>query len=342
MIVGAVTLVTFAITLILLQTVSGIGLISGDYIRLLMIMVATLFYLAIFAAVGTIASIKLHHSSTSLTVLLFLWFLVAILQPNVSTYLASELKTVPRLEDIKPTLDVASDSYLQELERLQTQYETILNDPSKRKLTEGVTSWGRLMMYTAMPDADYEILQYAIKQTQIYRKSVGAADREWQLYKSLYLDKLDRQLEWKRLIDLISPAALFTHAAAVLSRTEIDNFEDFMNQVREFRTQYIAYLDGKGVFSSNARLFFSRLTREQIDPRETERRLAQYAKDPSTISWIRDQSPLDLTDSPMFRTQAYAVLDDVGKASRALFLLILYAVVLLALSGWGLRAYDVR
>jgi len=341
MIVAVVAVLTFVITLIVLQAVSRIALSSGDYLRAFIILVATLLYLAIFAILGSLASIRLHHSSTSLIVLLFLWFVVAILQPNASTYLASELKTVPRLEDIKPTLDAASESYLAELERLQGQYATILNDRSRQKYIEVQMAWGQTYLYMALADADYEILEYAIKQAQIYRKSVGAADGEWQLYKSLYLDKLDRQLHWKRLIDLISPAALFTHSAAVLSRTDIDNFEDFMKQAREFRNQYIGYLDGKGVFSTNAHLFFSRLTREQIDPAETERRLAQYAKDPSTIAWIRNQPPLDLTDSPRFKTQAYAVLDDVGKAGGTLFLLILYAVVLLALSDWSLRAYDV-
>ncbi|MDZ7305419.1 MAG: DUF3526 domain-containing protein, partial [candidate division KSB1 bacterium] len=201
---------------------------------------------------------------------------------------------------------------------------------------------GNVPVYVIVADADYKILEYLIKQTQLYRKTFDTAEKEWQLYKRLYLDKLDEQLRWKRLLELSSPAALFKHAVSVLSRTDIDNAEAFLEQTRQYRQQYLAYLDQKGVFSSNAHLYFSRLRREQIDPVDTAQRLAQYAKDPNSIPWTRNQPPLDLADAPVFKVQAAALVEDLAKAIRNLLPMMIYFVVFLIWAAAALKSYDVR
>jgi len=342
LIVAAVVLVTFSVALLLVQAFSGIALTTEHYVRSLLILAVSFVYLSTFAALGTCASIWFRHSSTALAVSLLAWLIVAILQPNINNYLVAEFGSTPRLADIRPTLEKAKNSYLEELEQLQIQYKYLLADQSKSRFFEGVTRIGTVDIYSVVADADYEILQYLVKQTQTYRRSAQAADREWDLYRSLYLSRLDAQLHWKRLLELSSPASLFTHGVSILSRTDIDNVEDFLERARQYRQQYLAYLDQKGVFSTNAHLFFSRLRGEDLDPQATASRLAEYSRDPHRIPWIEKQSPLDLTDAPLFGARESMLIPDCKKAAATALPLILYFTLLVILAGKSVRVYDAR
>lgn len=340
-VVAVGVVLTFAVALILIQTFYGVALSSEDYARAGLILVTAWLYLVIFAVLGIWASIK-FCSSTSLTVLLFVWFVAGLLHPDLNTFVISELGRAPRFADVQPAIEEANRSYIPGLETLQTQYSVVLNDKSKHKFFEASKPLGNVPLYLVVADADYEILEYLIKQTQSYHNVVEAADKGWKLYQGLYLEKLEAQLRWKRLLDLSSPAALFKHAVAVLSRTDIDNTEAFLEQARQYRIQYLAYLDRKNVFSNNAYLFFSRLRRDQIDPVDTARRLAQYAKDPSLIPWTRNQPPLDLADAPAFTAQASPLGHDLVRGTRGFLPLLVYFVLLLVGATASLKTYDVR
>lgn len=341
-IVAAVVVVTFSIALLSVQVFSGIALETEYYARSLLILLISFLYLSIFAVLGTCASIWFQQSSSSLAVSLLIWLVVGFLQPNVNRYLVSEFGSTPRLDDLRPTLAEARNSYLKELERLQAQYGHLLADRSKLRYIQGQTSIGTVILPHIAVDADYAILQYLIKQVQAYRESARSADTEWGLYKSLYLDRLETQLRWKRLLELFSPAALFTRSISVISRTDIDNVEDFLYQAREYRQQYLAYLDQKGIFSTNAQLFFSRLSREDIDPSATAWRLAQYAKDPNRIPWIQNQSPLDLSDAPVFGARKPMLITDSEEAARTVLPLIIYIALLVIWTGRSFSVYDPR
>ncbi|MDZ7305134.1 MAG: ABC transporter permease, partial [candidate division KSB1 bacterium] len=180
MVVTIGVFLTFAIALILAQALYGIAMSSEDYVRVILILATTLLYLAIFAVLGTLASIK-FSSSTSLTVLLFVWFVVGILHPDLNTFAVSELGSTPRFADLEPALDEASYSYAADLEKLQAQYGAVLNDKSKQKFFESATNVGNVPVYVIVADADYKILEYLIKQTQLYRKTFDTAEKEWQL-----------------------------------------------------------------------------------------------------------------------------------------------------------------
>ncbi|MGB9586598.1 MAG: ABC transporter permease subunit [Armatimonadota bacterium] len=339
LIVSTATVMLFGIVLILMPTVLGITLSIDDYLRVLLIAVATLLYVSIFAALGTLASLIFHRSSTSLTASLFIWFFLSVLQPNLNTYLAAEFSPTPRLDDIRPALDEEYRLFFLKLKLLQAEDSTILNNSAKRKFIEGSIQYGPVVMYTPVADADYDVLKSLIRQVQAYRDIGEAADNEWSLYRTVYLSKLDKQLRHKRMLDLLSPAALLAHATSVFARTDIDNYEDFLSQAREYRKRWVEYLDSKGIFSTNAQLFFSRLTKDQIDAAATARRIAKYEKDPDSVPWTQNMEPLDLRDAPAFKPKDTA---DFSNAILPIFVLILYSAILIQHAERRLGTYDVR
>lgn len=336
LIVAAMVVMTFGIATLFLQTVASIYFSGADYARVFFAAIDSILYLWVFAVFGILVSIKFSSSSASLTTLLFVWLFVAILQPNLNKYLASEYTKIPRLSDIQPALSEASSSYEKKMEELKRSRGNVMRDADRR-----IGSMGGDILYTVLPDAHYDQLQYMIAQVRLYGNSMRSADDEWNLYRHLYLDKLDSQLHFERLLELFAPAGTFSHSVSILCGTDIDNLDRFMGQAREYRREYLRYLDEKGVFSNNAQLFFSRLTSNEINPDATARRFALYAKDPSEIPQPDKLPPLGLSDAPGFADRKFSLSSDLGRAALEAIPLVVFFLGLLVWAGEEMRKYQV-
>ncbi len=341
-VVSFMVVISFAISLLFLQTVTGIHFSGADYARVLLAVIDSVLYLSVFVALGILVSIKFGSSSASLTTLLFIWLFVAILQPNLNRYLASEYTAIPRMADIQPTLNEVVNADSKDLDNLSRESGIIMRDQPKKAFVQRSGSLGNTQVYFVVPDAQYDQLKYLIEQTKLYRKcAVGFADDQWRLYRTLYLDKLDRQLHFERFLELFAPASSFTHTISILCGTGIDNLDEFMSRAREYRREYIRYLDSKGVFSNNARLFFSRLTSEDINPNAAAIRFARYEKDPESIPRLNNMPPLNLADAPVFTDLQFNPINDLGRAGVAAIPLIVFFLALVVWAGAEMRKYRV-
>ncbi|MFI5250910.1 MAG: ABC transporter permease [Bacteroidota bacterium] len=347
MILGVVVFLTYLITLLSLRFSMGFILTPEYFIRIFGMAFTTLIYLGLFAALGIYCSIKLRSSSTSLALLLFIWFFLTLLQPNLNIYIASELESKQWIFSIRSALNNYTCDAQSDLERLQKDNRNILHDNSKQKYSEGslmISSTGSepIVMFTAVGDADYDILNYTMQQVRLYRGLGSCADKQYDLAKNLYIDHLDKQVGWKRSLDYLSPAGIFAHSIAILSRTDIDNIDEFFSEAQKFRNQYVSYLDGKGVFTKDPQLFFTRLSKDQIDPMATQARFAGYKKDPKLIPMISEQSSLNMKDAPTFRPEESETATDVLKAAQTLWPILFCFVIVFFLSGRSIKTYDPR
>ena len=341
-IVGVVVILTFVVALLLLGLISDITLAAGDYLRVLMMAVSTFIYLSIFAALGMLGSMRLRHSATSLTVMTVVWFFVCILQPNLNTYTANKINQLTAGKPVPAQAPNADMDFLKRLEGLAARYHAVLSDSTKKRYAEGSIDFGSAQIYTPLADADYDILEYTMQAVPIYRQSAEDAEKMYEFNTGSRERERARLLSWKQMLELISPAAFFTHSIAVLSRTDYDNVQDFYKHVHQYRLQYLTYLDEKGVFSVNAQLFFTRLRKDQIDRASTMRRLAQYEKDSASIPWPRLQPPLDVSDAPIFGGEESSVLTDAGKSAEKLASVPFFLIILFLWAGRTLRRYDPR
>lgn len=342
MIVGFGVLLAFLIGAVFLQVFFDIVLGVDEYMRLALIVMLSLLYLSFFACIGALISITLKHTSTSLVASLLLWFVIVVVQPNLHTYIASEFVNIPRLEDIQPSLAETRKPFTAEISRLQKDFESVLSDHSKRRYVVGTISYGDVTLYTHVLDADYEFLIYLMKQSEAYRLIAECAKEEWKLYQHLYKDRLADQLRWKNTLDFFSPAAILTRVTSLLARTDVDNYETLLEQGRQYWGQYIEYLDRKGVFSTNAQLFFSHFRREEIDPLATQLRFAQYAKDPASIPNPDNLPRPDLSDAPVLAMRETPIGKDLGHALAALFVLLFYCAAVLIWNSRKLQQFDLR
>jgi hypothetical protein len=212
-------------------------------------------------------------------------------------------------------------------------------DEEDQAVTKGKVIYGGGMRIT---DAEYEVLDHALRKVQFQPKYVQAAEDGWKRYQQLYLEPLEKQASFKYALDLFSPAAMFKRSASILSRTDVTNYETFFQEARRYRSQCIEYLDHKAVYTINAHLFFSRLKKEDIHPEATARRIKLYQQDPSLVPWIHSLPPLDLSDAPTFQPTEASFLADISRISLHVGLLLFSSIVLAVAAVGPLSRYDVR
>jgi ABC-type transport system involved in multi-copper enzyme maturation permease subunit len=346
MVLAAVATVTTAFGLLTVQAFANLLFSFHQFVQASLFLVTTILYLTIFAMIGTFTSVICQRSSTSLVLALFAWFFIAVVQPEINTFLASELSPVSKLEEIQSALDQPSQAVYEEFGRLEKENASFLNDPTGyKKRFRGVhlqTGVGSAKIYPVVTDGDFPFLEYLIKQVALQRKLVDAASEEWRIYHHLYIEPLDKQLAIRRSLDNFSPAALYRRAASLFSSTDIVHYEGFFDNARKYRNECVAYLDEKGVFTSNAQLYFSRLNKADVNPVDTERRVAQYQADKNSIPWVEQQSPLDLRDAPVFRASTMSILTLIERAGSTFALMLLYLLLMAALTFHYVEKYDIR
>ena len=347
LVLAAVVALTFLTTLLVLRLSSEVSFGMSDMVRITGVALATMIYLAFFALLGMLISLLFQHSSTSLVVLLFSWFFLAVFQPNLNTYVVSEAGGTGWIQTAQAGMASADCGVYDELEKYEKDHGDPRSDRSKPMYFGGPGAsksqyYGTFSLYPEVTDADFGVLQYLIGQIQIYRKFGDCAERSFNAYRTYYRSHLERQLRFKRALDLFSPAALYSRSAAVLSMTDADNLESFLDAARQYRTAYVGFLDRKGLFSSNAQLYFSRLSRDQIDKTATDERMARYRQDPESVPYLSKAPPLDLSDAPVFAWRQTDPGDDVREGARTLFPLYALSMALCALIVWRLRSYDPR
>lgn len=351
MILGVVVCLIYLVALIMLRGFSGITLSAEEYARVAIMAAVTLLYLGTFTALGIFSSIMLHRSSISLAVLLFVWFFVAVFQPNLNTYITSEIANRHWIQEYFAAAGKTECGNERALADLGKTHGNLFQNPerhiygeqqSRTRSTYLGTSFGPVVMRTVVTDADYNILDFMIQQVRLYRRLGDCADQDYGIYKHLFSDRLDNELHRKRALDMFSPAALFNHATGILSQTDIDNIDAFFEQARSYRNQYLAYLDRRGIFSTDAQLYFSRLPKEQIDPVATAARIAHYDKDTSMIPWISNQASLDLRDTPAFGVRESNIISDTMKTAPIMGLFLLYLAGMFIITGWSIKSYDPR
>jgi hypothetical protein len=142
--------------------------------------------------------------------------------------------------------------------------------------------------------------------------------------KSGRLNSLFEQTQLSDNISRISPIALYENVMSALARTDMANFQQFIDAVQLYRKDIIEYMRSR---TDNFSLpsFWTPCTKEEIKTRPNE----------------DDAPPLELSDLPRFTYKA----DLTGSLRRAipdLALLILGNVLFFAMAFAAFLKYDVR
>jgi ABC-type transport system involved in multi-copper enzyme maturation permease subunit len=328
----------FCLGIVVFVLFSPVAIVGLQWIGLLIMGIASLVYLSVFLLLGLFVSSLTRRPATSLIVLLAIWLFMVVIVPNLGAFIASQ--TVESPSELERQLEVA---------QLEMQVEERVIDFEKK--LEPSQPMGELTVY----GMDGEVLvrlgrpeRYSwLNEYYSYRVEqwMTAADLIWER-NNRFIAGLRREAQAADAISRISPAFLYEKTCQVLAGTDLESYESFIGQTREYRAQLIEYIRQKNGYTS--RTWFT------DDPPGQE----PFVLDPETFDRSRmdmergwrmlrdaeaDQSRvLDLRDMPEFRFVPRTIPEAVELAAFDLSILVIMNMLLFAAYFTFFMRYDAR
>ena len=289
----------------------------------------SLLYLLVFYLIGLAISCATHRSATSLTYALFAWALLAIgLPSSISALLNEQANMGEKHAEAHHQAAQVWNTFDREVTALarahgQTEYFPI--DMLKRlpptrsrgtlssfkgtgaySIRDGQTP--RLYLSNVADSPKLAEFQAIVRTGE--RLRLQYAQRAWNEKGPLLegfpqrIQRLNAQLQ--RLL----PAGAYIQAASIFAGTSRREYDDFIDQVRAYRGQIIAFLEDRDAFGSR--------------------------------EWFNDDPGwrADLRDLPRFHERGWTVAESFYHALPALAALVLYVVVFFVLANQLFARYD--
>ncbi len=349
----------YLLSALLILVSSGISFSGKDWSRIALLFIASLIYVAVFIFIGIFISTRFKSSVSSIVVCLFFWVFFVFIVPNLSVYLADKFIRV----ESRDNLNLVINGLNREFGEKVNEYQKSLEEPDW--WTQGF-SWGA----EDGGEEKYNCTRSFFERerlTNIYSEPlrIEYADKKW-AHQRAYLDSLDYQRKVSDRISLISPAAVFRLVGSAICYTNVESHENFMERTRQYREEFIRYLQNKDVFASFSYLTRqppqSFLTADQLVERRTGgefktlKALDEWSsKQPSFRDLHKklgkipipgtspeDYGPLDVSDVPVFKWQQKHLLTGFQSYVIHLGALIVESLLLFYLSFVGFIRYDVR
>lgn len=331
-------LVGFCLGAVILTVFSPVGFAPSHWFSLGFLVLASGVYLSLFLLVGLFVSAVAGRSSTALIVLLSIWLFIVIIAPNLSAFAASAFVDTP--SELELELEVARLEQQVE-ERVEEHAQELGPSEPLGELTVYGED-GRVLVRLGRPEK-YEWLgeYYGYRVDQW----MGAADLIWERNR-FFIAGLRRQEAVAGTLSMLSPAFLYERICQVLAGTDLESYESFLLQSREYRAQFIDYIRSRDGFSS--RRWFTddppgqepfvldpeTFDRSNMDMERGWRLLSEAEADRARI--------LDLDDMPSFRFVPRTVPEAINRAAIDLAILIGMNMLLFCLYFFVFTRYDAR
>ena len=319
-------LIMFIILIAAFPAVKGV-----DWVRILMFAFLTMFYISIFLILGMLISGLTKKSSQSLIFCLFFWIILVIVVPNLSTYIATVIRSVP---PEKSVILKIREFYSETSQKIRDWEEKNQVPISLSGSMDGEE--GRYILTSGNKET-IEYFQRLIAFTEPLMKE--RSEKIWQAKQEYYF-ALRRQEKLASFISRISPTGLFQEAAEIISKTDIRTYENFIQQAQLQREAVYSYLESKNAF--NSLRFFTVLEEKDLLPREEYSRVKPYQKPGGGYYKLEDFSPLSLEDFPRFEYKDIPLSTSLQNILYFLIVFVMVNFVFLAAAAAAFNLYDVR
>jgi ABC-type transport system involved in multi-copper enzyme maturation permease subunit len=321
---------------------------TGHWVNIVLLVLSTVLYGAVFIAIGMLVSVLTHKTSTSLIVCMIIWVFVILIVPSTIGFFSSEFG-----------MSSASRDFERELNALYSEHGPAMQSLNRLELTDGIamnnggSSEGRRINRIMGSKAERTILN---RMPAAIKAQYEFATRRYDLEKK-YLDSRNEKTTLTQNLLRISPASLFGNIANSIAMTGRNSHDFFMEQTRRYREQVIAYLEGKGAYSSR-RWFtndqpdapYRQLVEdfEKLTPQEMGELIANR---PDLIKkfmgWIREfpndpKRKLKLSDMPRFKQENQSFGKSFETAYLDFLLLAIIMSICLVVSFAKFITYDPR
>lgn len=196
--------VSFLAWLIIVRSFHVISLDSESWLRLSFIFIVTFIFLSAFAWLGILISASTKLSSTSIMISLFVWVLMAVVCPDVSSWLATKIRPVETGE-----MHERGEVFEPDLRSL----------PGGKRLLEEMTKLPKLPVRE-------RILRRKRLQEEFGGK-IQQALRDLEAQAELRLNQMIRQAELARALLLFSPISAYLSMTAIIARTDTGSYIRF-------------------------------------------------------------------------------------------------------------------
>jgi ABC-type transport system involved in multi-copper enzyme maturation permease subunit len=202
------------LNLIVILIRGNVPLEGLDWLRILLVLGVSLFYISLFVLLGLIVSSMTTKPVISLIMLLSLWIIFVIIIPNTGGMFASEFFKIPSRYEIDENISATSDA-----------------------------------IWNAAPEAAYngdwtmrptgEVPLYIRQRAKMVQEITVAENRAYEHF----VDQMIHQVSLARNITRLSPTAIYQYASEAIVGTGLARFKHFSNQVRAYRGQLITFVN---------------------------------------------------------------------------------------------------
>ena len=242
-----------------------VAISASDWTRIGIFCLVSLIYMSVFFTLGMLFSTLAGRTTTALILTMFFWVLFVLIFPRATAF------AVSKLLPIKSDAHVSTKGYIHllsskrgdpsqhQLHELWENFERELENFKQKRDFElsfngSISSWtlichGYTGSFSGPPDqlpTFHEFLNFQEELNIQYADEVGRLRREFLIQNPIRQAKLTQQ------ISSFSPAAVYWHATAILSGTDLDSHLRFLDEARQYRRELIRYLRDQNAFESEA------------------------------------------------------------------------------------------
>jgi len=317
--VVAVT-IAFILGLVILLCLPMVNFTGSDWIRIGLMYLASLVFIATMYNLGLLFSCLARRSAVSLVLGLFVWIIFAVVIPNGSVYLATQIHPIEPEDKINEQIASLQREiqieFARDLERSGKSYMSGRSDQTD------ATGGGFGHGYVRSGNEVYihnELVEYSIRVPIQIRYA-----NKYSEIKNVYLRGLFEQTRVADNISRISPISLYENVMSALAGTDLAGFRYFIDAVKPYRNDIIEYMRSRtDNFSST--IFFTPCTEEEIK--------TQPEGDTA--------APLELSGLPRLIYKA-DIIGTLRRVAPDLAFLILGNVLFFAVAFVAFLGYDVR
>jgi ABC-type transport system involved in multi-copper enzyme maturation permease subunit len=344
----------FIVALLIFYLSPNVNLGRADWIAIIMMYVVSLIYISTIYNFGIFISCSTKKSATSLMFVLLFWIIFTLLIPNISISMAREFCVLEPTE--KTDKQVAA--LWAEFGRKYAEFKKTVPPRIENEFyMDGAYGGWCLGGSMRTMQRFQQLLSYRDPLRKKYAEKVWKVRRE-------YFRNLAEQKNFANNISRCSPISSYARIMSVLSRTDLDSFQDFIAQAITYRDAISEYIRSKTDNYSSIS-YFSPLSNEDIEEfmrlnQNFEKAVAKLKKesgDDSIIGFLTEymeplkkfrekiverKQYLDLGDLPEFVYKPINIVDSVRNSLFDIVILVLVNVLFFSLSFLAFTRYDVR
>ena len=305
----------------------------SDWSGLILLFLTSVIYMMIFLLLGMFISSRVTHSSSSIILSLLCWIWFLFLMPNIATYLSQSISKAPLYDNVQAAMHEYDKEFQKERNEMWSRYGDEI----------GFTGWfnctmnrdGGLMFAGGVRETPLFHLRLQEWETPAMFSN---ADRKWALQRD-YLDGLMGQQRLQQAIAWLSPSELFNQATDALCHTNVNSFLKYMESIRNYRENVIAFFKDNKLFEST--LYFTGEALEDFPLRAEVNSGDEVAR--KKEQRFNDEFPfLDTSALPRYVSQTMTLTSALNDALGRLAALLAIVIVLLIGTIVSFMKYDVR